>query len=242
MKAVIVDDHPQFCEHIEALLRRHFPTFELGGSFHTYASAMDAIDTVRPDLLFLDIQLDQKQNGFRLLEKLQHRDFQLVVVSSYPAYALEAFHYQAVHFLTKPPDEHLFITAVQRAHKLHLNQTAAKLKPMPRLMVASLKNDGWLLLEANDIVRISSEGKAAVKVHYIDKGTCAYTGISKSIGEIESNLEAFGFLRVHDQHLVNLGHARSFRRVQSLLVMSDQSEVPVARRKSWALRGHFVKL
>lgn len=114
IRVLIVDDEPLPCERIRDLLGVH-PTVEVLGVRHDGASAIEAVRTLEPDLLFLDIRMPD-MDGFEVIEALgPERTPAVVFVTAFDEFALKAFDVHAVDYLLKPIDARRFHTAVQRA-------------------------------------------------------------------------------------------------------------------------------
>jgi len=253
MKVIIIDDEIAPTIETSKLLAKFFPTFAISGVYHKVAEAVVGINEHHPDLIFLDVELDKGQTGFDLLEKISSRTFEVIFVTAYNKFAARAFQYSALHYLQKPIDETLFVQAVTRAVEtkntkefakrfdIMLNTVRQNTVPQ-KIMVANLKSDGWICLDVSQILRVDSDGKDMVKITYIEEGNYLFTGLSKSIGEVEKMLEGHNFIRVHESHLVNPNHIKLYKRHSQVLVMSDKKEVEVSRRNVGLLQEKLKKL
>ncbi len=114
IRVMIVDDEPLACENIRLLLAGH-DGLEVIGECESGAEAIAAVTRMRPDLLFLDIELGD-MNGFDVLERLESPPPPVVIfITAYDEYAIRAFEVSAVDYLLKPCDDERFRTAVDRA-------------------------------------------------------------------------------------------------------------------------------
>jgi len=254
MRIIIVDDEKASAEDIQRLLKKNFPAFTLVDTYNKLDEGVKGILEHQPDLIFLDVELDKTQTGFDLLEKINPRTFEVIFMTGHNKYAVRAFQYSALHYLQKPVDEGLFIQAVNRA--IETKQTKEftqridvmlnsmrQAQPVPqKIMVSNLKSDGWLCLDVSDILRVDSDGKDMVKITYREEGEYLFTGLSKSIGEVEKMLQGHDFIRVHESHLVNPAHIKLFKRHSQVVVMADKKEVEVSRRNVNLLMEKIRKL
>lgn len=253
MKVAIVDDEKSPAQEIQKLLIKNFPTFEITGIYHKLNDAVKGIKALPPDLLFLDVELDKQQTGFDLLEQINPRQFEVVFVTAYNKFAARAFQYSALHYIQKPIDEALFLIAINKAIETRRIKDFAKRfdtmlgsirqESIPqKIMVTNLKSDGWICLDVAQILRVDSDGKEVVKITYEENGEYSYTGLSKSVGEVEKMLEGHGFIRIHESHLVNPHHIKMYKRNEQMVVMSDKKEVQISRRNVSLLLEKLKKL
>jgi two-component system LytT family response regulator len=174
--------------------------------------AIDVIQSLSPDLLFLDIQMPEVA-GFEVLEALDDEHMPGVIfVTAYDQYAVRAFEYHALDYLLKPFDRERFETALARA-KAHLRPERngeldkrilellealkAETKYIERLVV---KNGGRVFfVETGEIDWIEAEGNY-VRLHAEKKSHL----LRETIGNLESQLDPKKFLRVHRSTIVRL--------------------------------------
>ncbi len=103
-KAILVDDEQPNLDNLRTLLNTYCPRVEVCGTALNAENAKTLIYTHKPDLLFLDIQMPG-QNGFDLLRNL-YRDFEVIFVTAYDQYAIQALRFAAIDYLLKPVDIH----------------------------------------------------------------------------------------------------------------------------------------
>ena len=114
LKAIIVDDEQDSIDLLQLQLTQQCPQVKLVGTFTSSMKALQSIEALGPDLLFLDIEMPV-MNGFELLEKILHLDFSVVFVTAYNQFALRAFRFNALDFLVKPIDSLELTEAVAKA-------------------------------------------------------------------------------------------------------------------------------
>src|SRR5687767_3345772 len=116
MKAILVDDEPDGIRTLEKMLERHCPTVSIVATCSNAFTAKQQIELLHPDVIFLDIQMPGK-TGLELLTELEAKDFEVIFVTAYNEYMLQALQYSAADYLLKPVDEERLIEAVQRVEK-----------------------------------------------------------------------------------------------------------------------------
>ena len=116
IKAMIIDDERNSCEALQLLLERSCPDIEVISVAHSGGEALKKIQTLHPQLVFLDIEMPN-MNGFQLLEQLSKIDFELIFTTSYDQYAIKAFKFSAIDYLLKPVDREELEKAVEKVSK-----------------------------------------------------------------------------------------------------------------------------
>ena len=143
-RAIVVDDEPLARVHLSSRLKAH-PEIEIVGEAEDVASAFLLVESARPDVIFLDIQMPKK-NGFALLPKLEAIDPQpaVVFVTAFDEYAIRAFEANALDYLTKPVSAKRLAKTMLRLNKQQGSETAPLLPD----------KDSDRRLEADDLVMI----------------------------------------------------------------------------------------
>src|ERR671912_1622091 len=114
MKAILVDDEVRGLSSLQRLIDQNCPDVDIVHNSRNADDAVHAISLHKPDLIFLDIAMPGK-NGFEMLQEIPKIDFEIIFVTAYNRYMLQAMHLSAVDYLLKPVDEMLLIEAVKRA-------------------------------------------------------------------------------------------------------------------------------
>jgi two-component system LytT family response regulator len=242
IKAVIVDDEPFCCEALATLLERYCPEVNVAAICHSGESALDAIQELHPQILFLDIEMP-RMNGFEMLEKVREINFEIVFTTSYDQYALKAIRFSALDYLLKPIDREELQKAVQKVlQRLRyplpqqleillqkINQPASAIQK-----IALPTMEGLQMIPVNSIISCESDSNYTV---FLLKNKQKII-VSRTLKEIEELLEEYTFLRVHHSHLVNLNEVNKYIKGEGgYLVMSDESTVDVSRsRKEMLLK------
>ena len=243
MKAILIDDEKPNLDNLEALLQAYCPQLEVCATALNAEAGKTLLHRHRPDLVFLDIQMPG-QSGFDLLRSLPVCDFELVIVTAYDQYAIEALRFAAADYLLKPIDIGELQAAVDRATKQRRlkvqNQQLENLLQLlkdqqaqaeQRIALATAKETR--LVKVGEIIRCESSNNYTT--FFLDGRETLL--VCKPIYEYEELLRQHGFLRCHQSHLVNRKYVKSWRKEYGdFLLLTDGSEVPVSRGKKEATK------
>ena len=240
LKTVIVDDEPDSVSLLKRQLIKHCPHVDVVGSYTDSEDALHGIELLKPDLLFLDVEMPV-MNGFELLEKLAYPRLSVVFVTAYTQFALKAFRFNALDCLVKPVEIDELIEAVSKAES-RVQPTAAQLEMLQKQLrgepikkIAVPDQHGVSFIDFDEIVLFEASNNYS-KLTCKDK---RFFIISKSLKEIQEVLEEDHFLRVHRQYIINLNHIKQFNRNSLELTMSTGENVPVARNQKEKLAEKF---
>jgi two-component system LytT family response regulator len=211
------------------------------GTAGNIEGATELIQLHSPDLVFLDISMPGG-SGFELLERLEKVDFEIIFVTGYDEYALDALRVSAVDYLLKPVITEELVKAVEKAQKrIHDRSILHSYKALQHNLthseaeekkVAIPGSNAYDFVRAGDIIRC--EGWQKYTRIYFGNGSCLVS--SYNIGVFREMLEPYGFFSIHKSHLVNIRQITRYLK-NGVVEMSDGSEVPVSRRK----REEFVE-
>ena len=243
IRAVLIDDESDSLFMLKDLLRVHCPDVQVVGEAGGVAGGVNEIERTRPDLLFLDIDLDTG-NGFELLDQLHSREIHVIFVTAHDDHALRAFQYSAVDYLLKPVAGTELRKAVDKLAGRHgeaqknvhlelLLQNIRTLKSSEQKMAIPTLN-GLDFVFLKDILRCESSGSYTNILLSDGKAILS----SRAIREYEELLPEDLFLRVHNSHIVNLNRIKRYEKGRGgYIVMEDDSTVEVAIRR----REEFLK-
>lgn len=233
-KTVIIDDESRARETIKNMLLLYCNDLEVVGEAVDVASGVRLIQSKQPDLVLLDIKMPDG-SGFDLLEKLDEFDFALIFITAFNDYAIKAFKFNALDYILKPIDPDEFLSAMTRAKKtinnrkddfsVVLKNLKALKKEQKRLVLKTI--DNIYVVALHEIIQCKSSGNYTT-FYFIDQKPILISCTLKTYEEI---LNEFGFVRVHQSHLVNSEHIKRYDKSDSMLIMSDDQSVPVATRK-----------
>lgn len=232
MKALIVDDIPQARKTLIKDLETYCPEIEISGEANGVVEAVKFLNKQKVDLVFLDIQMDDG-SGFDILDMLPEIHFHIIFITANDGHALRAFKYSAVDYLLKPVDPDELIKAVQKASartaQQHLKYELLRqnTKSDTHEILALNSQDKIQLVKIEDIVRCQSEDNYT----YFFMADGKKIVVSRTLKEYDELLQEHKFLRVHHSHLVNAKKIVEFQKNEDVLLLSDQSTVPVSSRK-----------
>lgn len=236
LRTLIIDDESHIRDSLTKLLAKYCPEVTIAGEADSVANAIKAINEHHPDLVLLDIQMNDG-TGFDLLSSLPSIDFKVIFVTAYDQYALQAFRFSAVDYLLKPVNPEMLVDAVKRAslliqehHKLQIQALQENLKNIEhqnkKIILKTTEN--IYLLDLRDLISCESDNNYTF-VYTTNSGKIL---VSKTLKEYEEMLTGFGFYRVHKSFLINLAHIKRFEKQDGgYVVMTNELKVPVASRK-----------
>ena len=234
MKALIIENETAASELLSTILTDYCSSIQLQGTATDIKEGFKAIEEHCPDVVFLDIELDDGLS-FQLLDLIQERNFHVIFTTGYDQYALEAFRYDAVDYILKPYTPKAVLEAVnrltQRERATHsfkkLNELIEeKSRSSKRISLPTSK--GIRLCFEQDISRLeASSSYCTVFLRDGEKIT-----ISKPLCEIEKGLSTDYFFRVHTSHTVNIQQVKELiNQDGGYIEMMDGTQVPLARRR-----------
>ncbi|HEX8322092.1 LytTR family DNA-binding domain-containing protein [Longimicrobium sp.] len=242
LRTVIAEDEPLARQRLRRFIERD-PRLELVGEAESGMAAVELIDRLAPDVVFLDVQMPEC-TGLEVLDRAAHRPAP-VFTTAYAEYALRAFEVEAYDYLVKPFGWTRFQAAVDRvARRLAAPPTAptAPTAPSPQVPAAEPYLERLFVRRRGEMVPVSMRD-----VHRIE-GAGDYvtlcTGAGQvladiSLNELERRLDPASFRRVHRAHIVNLDHISAIRPYDERRLsirFANGSEVVASRAGSQSLR------
>jgi two-component system LytT family response regulator len=244
--ALLIDDDSNLRNGMKSLLARYAPDMHIIGEADSVETGIKAMDSLRPQVVFLDIQLGDG-TGFDILEQLANKNGKssshIVFITAHEQYAIKAFRFSALDFLLKPVDPEELEKVIAKiknavsdnsnyAHiDLLLENIRKKVDNFKRIALST--SDGIHLFEVSDIIRCESEDNYTK--FYIKNNKPVL--ISKTLKEYEDLLTEHGFERIHQSHLINLSYLKSYiKKDGGYVIMSDNSHLPISQRKKERLQ------
>lgn len=244
--ALLIDDDSNLRNGMKGMLARYAPDIIIVGEADSVQTGVLAIESYKPNVIFLDIQLGDG-TGFDILEQLSKKDVTLsshvVFITAHEQYAVKAFRFSALDYLLKPVDpedlykvtdkiKKVLSTSDSFAHiDLLLENIRKKVDKFKRIALST--SDGIHLFEVSDIIRCESQDNYT-KFYIKDNKPVL---ISKTLKEYEDLLSEQGFERIHQSHLINLAYLKSYiKKDGGYAVMADNSHLPISQRKKERLQ------
>ena len=241
INAVIVEDESNNAERLKRILERHCAHVSVVAISGTVEDALLAIGSLRPQLVFLDIELPDG-TGFDILKENDPPSFHTIFTTAYDHYAIKAIRYGAADYLQKPIDKDELVAAVNRVIKRSSSSAGEQhrfireaVNNIDQNRVALPTQTGYTIVFIDDIVRC--EADANYTRFFLAGGNKIM--VSRTLGEYDDLFSDNGFCRVHHSHLINLKHAVKYNKGDGgSVTMSDKSEVEVSKRK----KEQFLKM
>jgi len=236
VKLIIIDDEMHCVNVLYNLVKKVHPDYEVTGTFCNPVEGLKYIQNNPPDLLFLDIEMPHL-NGFALLDKLLPIDFDIIFTTAYDQYAIRAFQYSAINYLLKPITEKSIVQALSNWEQRRKKTTLEQWELLQSSLNSEAKNVskialptrvGYHIVEIKNIVRCESDNNYTY--FFFDNENKLL--ISRTLKEIEEMLAVYGFLRVHQSHLINPQFVKGILKQDGgSIVMKDGKEISVSRQK-----------
>ena len=236
LKAIIIDDEHKSRESLQILIQDFCEGVEVCALCQNVSEGIAAIDEYKPDVVFLDIQM-QRETGFDLLNKLEKIDFELIFTTAHSEYAIKAFKFSAIDYLLKPIDLTDLQAALEKVKKKknygiseRLEQLIHNLKPVSaqKYKLALPTSDGLVFVKIDEIVYCEAEGNYT-QIH-LTNGTKHL--VSRTLKEYDDMLTEQDFFRIHNSYLINLNLIKNYVRGEGgYVVMTNGKSLDVSRRK-----------
>ena len=235
LKAVLIDDDESNLSSLSEKISNHCKEVKIIARCDNPEDGIRAIDELKPDLVFLDIEMP-KMNGFVMLQQVTFKDFDLIFVTAYDHYAIKAIRSCALDYLVKPVEVEELKAAVEKASSMrnksnsasqvellleHLQKKQSKLLTIPT-------NDGLRFINIEDIIYL----EASDNYSNIYLATNQKFLVSRTLKDFEELLPADVFIRIHHSSIVNKFFVEKYIRGEGgQVVMRNGNVLDVSKRK-----------
>ncbi len=235
LKAVIVDDEPKAIQGLTWELSNFDTDLEVIKTFTDAEEAIKYINNNALDCLFLDIEMPT-MDGFQLLEKLDKKDFAIVITTAYNEYAIKALKNEAIDYLLKPVDSDDLEETLNRIKSHHVKnnshekfeQILSNFNKKFKKRKITINTDGKLIfLEESEILFVESDGNYC-SIHTTNNKKIVVT---KKLKEINLLLPEEHFFRIHNSFVINLNKIKEFLRSDGYVIIEDNHKIPVSRQR-----------
>jgi len=240
-RALIVDDEREARRRLERLLLEQGDRVEIAGEAVDGPSAVEAIQRLQPDVVFLDIEMPGL-DGFGVLDSLPQDQWPLIIfTTAYGHYAIRAFEVHALDYLLKPITPKRLADGLSRLDEIappvqrNRLEEARRDRKLERLMARS--GSKLIVVNVEDVIVFESDDKLIFA-----RTPQARFVLNITMKELEERLDPDMFCRVHKQAIVQLSHAREVHSLAGghyLLKLSDGSEVQIGRNYARDFRARF---
>lgn len=241
---LIVDDEKLARDLLREYLEG-FPDITLVGECAKGSEAVEMVNRLKPDILFLDVQMPG-MNGFDVLEEIDHEPY-VIFTTANDQYAIKAFEKNAVDYLLKPLDEERFRSAVNRALKRKSTERGTvedllkNLKGDNRNFESHIfvqKSEKLFNLPVQDIVYLEASGDYTIITTHNDQFVS-----SSGIGKLEEIMDPDTFIRVHRSTIININSLKEIERHFNggmVVKMQNGKSFPVSRTYARQIRKKVV--
>ena len=239
ISAVIIEDEPIFQEMLKKAIVQTGLSIRIDGVCNSKREAKNVLPIVKPQLIFLDVELVDGK-GIDLLLELDNSDFEVIFTTSHDKYAINAIKNNAADYLLKPINEKELKSAIEKVNirikqketlkqaaqlQTYIDEIKANQLQDAKLMVST--KDGMIFIKINDIVRLQSESNYTV-FYLIDKRKVM---VAKTLKGFEEKLIPYNFFRIHQSHLINIIYLKEIDHSENHVLMADGSKVEISKRK-----------
>ncbi|MCW5907477.1 MAG: response regulator transcription factor [Chitinophagales bacterium] len=216
--AVVIEDNPVDAEVLHDYLHKYFPEIQIAATGQTVSSIKPLIEEHRPQIVFMDIDLPDGRS-LEILDCLHTEAFQLIFLTSYNIFAIDAIRANAVDYIVKPVDAVLLKKAVLKALQ-RIQQSAeskADVATASRKISVPVAN-GIVFIDSAKIIRAEADGSYTLLITTDAKPML----VSKPLVHFERELPKEDFMRVHDSFVVNRHFVASYVKGKTgSVVMTD---------------------
>lgn len=243
LSAILIDDEESNLKSLDMKLKNHCPEVHVVALCASAQDGLEQIEMIHPDVVFLDIEMPI-MNAFTLLRKLTWRNFELIFVTAYDHYAVQAIKFSALDYLVKPVEVKDLKMAVSKVLEKKLNSPNQRLelllenvlgqrKEMKKIAVSS--STGLQFLKVTEIVFLEATG-SYTQLYLADKRKFM---TSRTLKEYEEILPADIFVRIHNSHIINKDYIEKYIRGEGGQVILEGGVIlDISKRK----KAEFLKI
>jgi two-component system LytT family response regulator len=244
ISTILIDDELSGLETLRLAIEKYCPEIAIKGSYQSPVEGLEKIRQIKPDLVFLDVQMPQL-SGFDILQQASSSPFEVIFVSAHDQYAIKAIRFSALDYLLKPIDVDELMQSVRRV-KESLNKRSSLYRyqsvlnniqlgsgRIERLAVPAA--DGIDFFNTADIIYCKADGSYTTMVLKNQQEVI----VCKNLKDFENLLAQSGFCRVHHAYLINLRHVQKYIRGDGgYVILTGNHHVDISRRK----KDEFLQL
>ncbi|HRP18865.1 MAG TPA: LytTR family DNA-binding domain-containing protein [Ginsengibacter sp.] len=243
LRAILVDDEESNLRSLDVKLKNHCPEVEVVALCASAQEGLEQIEALHPDVVFMDIEMPI-MNAFTLLRKLSWRNFELVFVTAYDHYAVQAIKFSALDYLVKPVEVKDLKLAVSKVLEKKMDSSNKRLelllenvlgqrKEIKKIAVSS--STGLQFIKVSDIVFLEATG-SYTQLYLTDKRKYMTSRILK---EYEEMLPADIFVRIHNSHIINKDYIEKYIRGEGgQVILEGGIMLDISKRK----KAEFLRI
>jgi two-component system, LytTR family, response regulator len=243
LKAILIDDELNSLQNLQFKIQEYCRAIKVVAQTQNPEEAIRMIGQHKPDVIFLDIEMP-KMSGFKMLEQVPEIDFEVIFVTAYNHYAINAIRISAFDYLVKPVSIEDLQQTVDRLGTYTVRKSRDRAEVLKKNLanprsqedqIAIPTNDGLEFLQIKQIIRIESSSNYS-KLFLVSG---QHLLVTRQLKDFEELLQDYRFYRVHHSHLINLNFiTRYIRGDGGQIVLRNGDMIDVSRRK----KEVFLKL
>jgi two-component system, LytTR family, response regulator len=245
LQAIIVEDEEASRITLRNYLQKYCPTVKIVSEAENIQQGHQQIKAKRPNLVFLDVEMPFG-NAFDLLEKFESIDFEIIFVTAFSQYALEAINLSASNYLLKPLDIEKLVEAVHKVSErisqkgkiqtsnILLENLSIENKQLKKVVLPLL--DGFEVVILKDIIHCEANDNLTV-FHLVDGSKKT---VCKTLKFYEDVLKEYDFVRIHKSHLININAVKQYKKGKGgIVILNNAKELPVSVLRKEAFLDRF---
>jgi two-component system, LytTR family, response regulator len=243
LKAILVDDELSSLQNLQLKIQEYCPSTKVVAQTQNPEEAIRLIHQYKPDVIFLDIEMP-RMSGFKMLEQIPEIDFEVIFITAYNHYAINAIRISAFDYLVKPVAIEDLQQTVERLENFTIKKTRERAEILKKNLanpksqedhIAIPTNDGLEFIQIKQIIRIESSSNYSKLMLHNGQNLL----VTRQLKDFEEILQDYRFYRIHHSHLVNLNFiAKYVRGDGGQITMRNGDIIDVSRRK----KEVFLKL
>ncbi len=246
LTCILLDDEAGNLQLLKNMLAMHCPQLTILAAETNAEQGIQQISALQPQIVFLDIEMP-RMNGFETLRKMEPVNFEVIFVTAFGKYAVQAFEHHAAGYVTKPVQAEKLQAAVKAAttrieqknvnkHLFSLLEQSSR-DTAPEKIPLSTTN-GLVFVKISEIMYCESSGNYTNFILQDDKKIV----VSRQLGEYEKLLPENNFTRIHDKYIINLSFIKEYIKGSGgEVILENGKELPVASRRKEDFLSLFEK-
>lgn len=234
LRIAIIEDELSAVQLMASIVKEYCDGVTIVGTASNVANGLVLLASKEVDAVFVDIRLGS-ETIFELLTQIEYFKYKIVFTTAYADHALDAFQYEAIDYVLKPYSPKQIIKAIEKLkksvstfgnHDMEKLLGAMQHAKSNRISLNTL--EGISFIDSSEILYCNADGAYCSVVSQND----GKIFVSKTLGEIEAQLNPAQFIRIHASHVINIDHIKKFLKEDGgIVLMSDGMKIPVSRRK-----------
>lgn len=230
-KVLIIDDEKPTRDFIKRLIDSYHFEVEVFTDGENVATGIDAIKRLQPDLVILDIQMPDG-NGFDVLKSISAINFEVIFITAFQEYAIQAIKFSALDYILKPIDSEELKQAIDNAlntisrktddSQLNVLQHNMQLNAKRKLILKT--QESVHIVEIDDIIRCEADKNYTLFYFTNIKKIL----VSRTLKDFDVLLTGLTFFRAQQSHLINLNYVERYDRQDGTIIMKDGSAIPLS--------------